>query len=372
MNRQSISLGNIMGIPLGIDYSWFLIFGLLTWTLASGYFPSEFKTWPVAQYWVVAAVTALMFFGSVLLHELAHSLVARRYHIPVNSIRLLIFGGVSELNEEPASAMASFQIAVSGPLTNLVLAGIFGLLTPVVSSYEPLLALVKYLASINLLLGLFNLIPGFPLDGGSVLMAIVWGITHNKRRAILIAAASGSFFSYIFIFFGTFQILSGNLMNGLWIAFIGWFLMNASGGQVRRERLKELLAGHKASEAMNRSFTMIQADTSIQTLEDEHIFGNYRRSFIVKQGDAVIGMMTMHPLRDIPKEKWPTTTAGEVMVPLSSLKQINLNTDLWEAMEEMDRDGVNQLPVMEDGQVQGMVTREDVISYLRTLSQKGK
>jgi Zn-dependent protease/predicted transcriptional regulator len=372
MNRQTISLGHILGIPLGIDYSWFLIFGLLTWTLATGYYPSEFKTWPVAQYWVVAAVTAILFFGSVLLHELGHSVVAQRYHIPVSSIRLLIFGGVSELNEEPTSAISSFFIAITGPLINLVLAGIFALLSLVVSGFEPLLALVKYLATINLLLGLFNLIPGFPLDGGNVLMSIVWGITHNKHRAILIAASSGSFFSYVFIFLGTYQILGGNLMNGVWTAFIGWFLLNASGGQVRRERLKELLAGHKASEAMNRSFTMVQADTPIQTLVDEHILGSSRRSFIVKQGDAMIGLMTMHPLQDIPKEKWLTTTAGEAMVPAVSLIQINSTTGLWEAMEEMDRDGVNQLPVMEDGQVQGMLTREDVISYLRKLSEKGK
>lgn len=370
MNRQSITVGNIMGIPLGIDYSWFLIFGLLTLTLATGYFPSEFKSWPVAQYWIVAVVTALMFFGSVLVHEVAHSLVALRYHIPVKKIRLLIFGGVSELDEEPASPMASFLIAISGPLANLALAGVFALLSLVVTGYEPLLALVKYLATINLLLGLFNLIPGFPLDGGSVLMAIIWGITHNKRRAILIAAGAGSFFSYVFIFFGTLQILGGNVVNGIWFAFIGWFLMNASGGQVRRERLKELLAGHKASDAMNRSFTMIQADTPIQDLRNEHIYGSYRRSFIVKQGDEVVGMMTMHPLREIPQEKWATTTVGEVMVPLTFVKQINLNTDLWEAMESMDREGVNQLPVVEAGQVQGMVTREDVISYLRSLSPK--
>jgi signal-transduction protein with cAMP-binding, CBS, and nucleotidyltransferase domain len=161
-------------------------------------------------------------------------------------------------------------------------------------------------------------------------------------------------------------------MNGLWTAFIGWFLMNSSGGQVRRERLKELLSGHRAGAAMSRSYTIIQANTPIQDLRNEHLYGSQRRSFMVKDGEKVVGMMTMHPLREIPREKWETTTVGEVMVPLESLKKINLNTDLWEAMEGMDRDGVNQLPVMEDGQIQGMLTREDVISYLRSLSKNGR
>lgn len=372
MNRQSISVGKIFGIPLEIDYSWFLIFGLLTLTLATGYFPSEFKNWSPIQYWLVAAVTALLFFGSVLVHELAHALVARHYAIPVNNIRLLIFGGISELEQEPPSALSNFWIAICGPAANLVLAGVFSLLAILASGSEALLALLKYLATINLLLGLFNLVPGFPLDGGSVMMSIVWGLTHNKRRAVLIAAATGSLFSYLFIFYGTLQMMSGNLMNGLWIAFTGWFLMNASGGQARRERIKELLAGHIAADAMSRGFTIIQASTPLQELRDEHIYGSFRRSFIVKGGDEVVGMMTLHPLRDIPREKWATITAGEVMVPLAALKQIHLNTGLWEALEEMDRDGVNQLPVMEAGQVQGMLTREDLISYLRSLSKGGR
>jgi Zn-dependent protease/CBS domain-containing protein len=371
MNSQSIPIGRIFGIPLRIDYSWFLIFALITWTLATGYFPGEFKGWPVAQYWVVGVITAIVFFASVLLHELGHSLVARRYKITVNSITLLIFGGVSEIKDEPGSALSNFWISISGPIVSLLLAGFFSLLAVIFSTVQPLLALAKYLAYINLLLGVFNLIPGFPLDGGGVLMSVVWGITHKRRLGILVAASVGSFFAYVLIALGAYQVLTGSFLNGLWTVFIGWFILNASGGQVRREKIKSELAGHKVSEAMSRGYTIIPSDTTLQYLVDELILGGSRRSFIIQESDVVVGMLTMHALQAVPKEKWPATTVEQVMIPTSQIKQINPDTELWEAIEGMDRDGVNQLPVIVDGQIQGMLTREDVISFIRRMPATG-
>jgi CBS domain-containing protein len=245
------------------------------------------------------------------------------------------------------------------------LAGIFALLAMLVTGIDLILAPIKYLAYINLLLGLFNMIPGFPLDGGTVLMSIIWGVTHNKHRAVLISASIGSFFAYLFIFLGAYQVLSGSLMNGLWIAFIGWFILNASGSQVRRERLKGVLSGHKVSEAMSLAYTIVYADTTLQYLVDEHILGSGRRFFIIKKDGQMIGLLTLHHLQNVPREKWPTTTVNEVMIPIPQLKQVGPDTEIWQAIEEMDRDGVNQLPVMQDGQIQGMLTREDVISFLR-------
>jgi Zn-dependent protease/predicted transcriptional regulator len=372
MNKNTIALGRIIGIPVGVDYSWFLVLVLFTWTFATGYYPAEFKNWSTTEYWTVGAVTAVLLFASVLLHELGHSWVALRYKIPVRSITLYIFGGISQISSEPASALSEFWITIAGPLVSFALAGILALLTILVSGFAPLLALVKYLAYINLILGVFNLIPGFPLDGGGVLMAVVWGITHNRHRAILIASTVGNFFAYLFIFFGVFQIFGGNLLNGLWIAFIGWFMLTASRGQVQQERMKGLLSGHKASEAMSRNYTAIQSDTTLQYLVDDHILGGSRRSFIVEEAGKVIGLLTLHHLQNIPKEQWSTTTAGQAMIPASKLRQIGLDTELWEAIEEMDRDGVNQLPVMAAGQIQGMLTREDVISYLRKLPEPGR
>jgi Zn-dependent protease len=186
MNRHTIPLVRILGIPIGLDYSWFLILGLITWTMAVGYYPSEFKNWPRAQYWIVGGATAIMLFVSVLLHELGHSVVAMHYKIRVRSITLFIFGGISQIGAEPTSAAAGFWIAIVGPAVSFVLAGLFFLLQPVFTDVVPLPALTKYLVYINLVIGLFNLIPGFPLDGGGVFRAVVWGITHNVSRASLI------------------------------------------------------------------------------------------------------------------------------------------------------------------------------------------
>jgi Zn-dependent protease len=372
MNKNTISIGRISGIPVGIDYSWFLIFVLFTWSFATGYYPAEFKNWSAAEYWVVGAVTTVILFASVLLHELGHSWVSLRYKIPVRNITLYIFGGISQISSEPASALSEFWITIAGPMVSFGLAGIFALLTIIVTGFTPLLALFKYLAYINLVLGVFNLIPGFPLDGGGVLMAIVWGITHNRHRAILFASIAGNVFAYLFIFYGVFQIFGGNLMGGLWTAFIGWFLLSASQGQLQHERIKGLLSGHRAFEAMSRSYTVIQSDTTLQYLVDHHILGNSRRSFIVEKVGQVIGLLTLHHLKDIPKDQWSTTTAAQAMIPTLQLKQIGLDTELWDAVEEMDRDGVNQLPVMAAGQIQGMLTREDVISYLRKLQGRGQ
>ncbi|MCL4560959.1 MAG: site-2 protease family protein [Chloroflexi bacterium] len=369
MNQNSIKLGRILGIPVGLDYSWFLIFALLTWSFATGYYPTEFQNWSPVQYWVVGAVTALLLFVCVLLHELGHSVVALRYKIPVRDINLYIFGGISQLSAEPTSAVSEFWITISGPIVSFALALGFGVLALVFSSLAPLLALFKYLAYINLILGVFNLIPGFPLDGGGVLMSIVWGITHSRRKAILIASAVGSVFAYLFIVAGVFLIFTGNLINGLWIAFIGWFLISASRGQVQQEKIKDLLTGHKTSEAMSNSYTIIQPETTLQSLVDDHILGGSRRSFIVEDGSEVIGMLTMHQLNKIPRDRWSTTTVSQVIIPTEQVKQVQLDTGLWDAIQEMDRDGVNQLPVLDGGQIQGILSREDVISYLRKLEE---
>ncbi len=372
MNTNSIRLGRIFGIPVGVDYSWFLILAFFTWTFAVGYYPTEFKNWTTVEYWVVGAVSALMLFVCVLLHELGHSLVALRYKLPVRNITLYIFGGISQISAEPVSAMSEFWITIAGPVVSVVLAGIFALLSIITSGFVQVLAVFKYLAYVNLILGVFNLIPGFPLDGGGVLMSVIWGASHNRHRALLIAAGVGSFIAYLFIIYGVFQIFAGNLVNGLWIAFIGWFLISASRGQVTQERMKGLLTGHKVSEVMSHSYMIIQSDTTLQSLVDDHILGSSRRSFIVEQGEKVVGLLTLHHLKDIPKDQLSSTTVAKVMIPTSQWKQIGLDTELWEAIEEMDRDGVNQMPVMTEGHIEGMLTREDVISYLRTLREPGR
>jgi Zn-dependent protease len=367
MNRQGISLGRVLGIPIELDYSWFLIFALVAWTLASGYFPSEFSNWPTAEYWLVGIATAIVFFLSVMLHELGHSIVARHYGIPVSSIRLFIFGGVSQIETEPPSAKVEFLMAVVGPLVSFVLAGVFAGLGVAFASVAPLLALVKYLAYINAALGLFNLIPGFPLDGGRVFRAIVWGITDNLRRSTAIAANLGRFIGFLFILFGVYQVFTGNFINGLWIGFIGWFLESAAMSQAQQQRIHDLLAGRRVSQAMSTNYTSIQPDVTLQTLVDRHVLGNGQRSFVVEEGDRVAGLLTLHDIKELPRAEWPTTTVTQAMIPLAQVKRIQPDEELWAAIEEMNHDGVNQLPVMTNGHIEGMLRREDIISYLRNL-----
>ena len=205
-----VALGSIMGIPISLDYSWFLIFALLTWILGSSYYPAEFKNWPPLLYWVTGAATAILLFASVLLHELGHSYVALRFGMTVRSITLFIFGGVAQIGSEPPSAKAEFQIAMAGPAVSLALAGGFWVVQPALAGVEPLWGMAKYLAFINLALALFNLIPGFPLDGGRVLRAVIWGATKNLRQATLIAANAGRFFGFLFILAGVWRMFAGD------------------------------------------------------------------------------------------------------------------------------------------------------------------
>ncbi|MEI7849151.1 MAG: site-2 protease family protein [Chloroflexota bacterium] len=369
MNRSTISLGRIFGIPIGVDYSWFLIFGLLTWSLATSYYPAEFKSWPVVQYWLVGAATVILMFVSVLLHELGHSWVALRYKIPVRNITLFIFGGVAQIGAEPPNARAEFWIAIAGPLTSFALAIIFSLLKPLVNAFSPVLALAEYLAYINGSLALFNLIPGFPLDGGRVFRAILWGMTHSLRKATLIAANLGRFIAYGFIFLGVWQAFNGNFGNGLWIAFIGWFLENAASSQIHQQTLHTLLDGHHVADAMRHDYTSILPGITLEQLINQHILGNGQRSMVVKEDDRVVGLLTLHNIKAVPSADWSTTSAAQVMIPFVQMKWIAPQAELVAALVEMDRDGVNQLPVLHGDQILGVLGRDDVISFMRTVSE---
>jgi Zn-dependent protease len=346
-----------------------LIFALLTWSLATSYFPAEFTNWSITQYWIVGAITVILMFGSVLLHELGHSFVALRYKIPVRSITLFIFGGVAQIGAEPPSAVSEFWIALAGPVVSFALAGIFGLLQAVVGTLAPLLAVAKYLAYINGALGLFNLIPGFPLDGGRVFRAILWGTTHNFRKATLIAGNVGRFIAYLFILWGVWQIFTGNFGNGLWIAFIGWFLESAASSQIQQQTIHDMLAGHHVADAMRHEYASICADCTLDQLINKHILGSGQRSLVVTQDDQVVGLLTLHNIKTIPSSVWLTTTAAQVMIPAAKMISIRPEAELMDALGEMDRDGVNQLPVMLGNQIQGVLGRDDVINFLRTMSE---
>jgi len=369
--RHTIPIGRVLGIPIDLDYSWFLIAALITWMLAVSYYPVEFKGGTSIEYWLMGAVTAVLFFTSIVVHELAHSWVALRYKVPVSRITLFIFGGVSQIAGEPPSAGAEFLIAVVGPLTSFALAAVFFLLEPLLVNIMPALAVAKYLALINGLLGLFNLVPAFPLDGGRVFRAVVWGVNKNFRRATLIAASTGRFFGFLFIVWGVWQALRGNVANGLWIAFIGWFLESAAGAQVQQQMVQGLLGDHKVSEAMGNACTHISGDITLQKLIDQEVLTHGRQCFLVDQGDRAVGLLTLHNMKEIPRPSWTTTTAAQAMTPVEKLTKIDPNAELWTAMEKMGRDGTNEMPVMLGDNVVGMLSTGDIVKYLHTLQQVG-
>ena len=367
MFRHTIPIGRIFGITVDLDYSWFLILGLFTWILAVTYYPTEYHGWTTAQYWLMGAVTAVMLFVSVLLHEFGHSLVALSYGIRVPRITLFLFGGVSQIAAEPESAAAEFWIAIAGPAVSVLLAGLCWELRPLVAAVPPLLALVKYLALINVMLAVFNLIPGFPLDGGRIFQAIVWGITHSFQRATIVAATTGRFFGYGFIFLGVWQALSGNFFNGLWIAFIGWFIESAAGGQLQQQLLKGLVTGHKVSEVMDPNFEPVSGSETLQHLVDNQVLAHGRRFFIVEDGEGAAGLLTLSDIRRVPRSAWPEARVAQAMVPPEKVITIPADAELWTALEKMGRDGVNQLPVLSEGRIVGVLSRDGLVHFLRVL-----
>ncbi|MBN2548333.1 MAG: site-2 protease family protein [Anaerolineales bacterium] len=369
--NASIRIGKIAGIPVGLHFSWFLIFALLTWSLSSAYFPQEYPQLSGWLYVLLAAVTSIFFFASVLAHELGHSIIALRNQIPVKGITLFIFGGVAQIGQEPRSPGAEFRIAIAGPLVSLGLAGIFGLLWVVDHGIPYLAAPSIYLARINLILALFNMIPGFPLDGGRVLRSIVWWFTKSFRKATQVASVSGQLVAFGFIAFGVFLLFQGNLANGLWLAFIGWFLQNAAAATYAQMNLQESLSGVKVSQVMTSDCQQVQSLTPISQIVDERILTGGQRCFFVADEDELKGILTLKDISKLAQPKWRFTTAEQLMVPFSRLIKIDPDMELMTALQAMDQAEVAQIPVVEQGRITGMLTREQVLHYLRLRAELG-
>lgn len=372
MVGRTLRIAHILGIDLKLDYSWFIIFAFITWSLAGHYFPMTHPGWSIGVYWAMGVTTALLFFGSVVTHEVAHSLVFRTYGVPVQDITLFVFGGAAQISEEPESARAELLMALAGPITSLIIAGLFGLLWLVILPISPQLhALAGWIAQINVGLGLFNLIPGFPLDGGRVLRAAIWSITDDLRRATRIATRLGRVVAYGFILWGIWQIFRGSWANGLWIAFIGWFLENAATASYRQVTLQDMLAGHTVHEVMMTDCPRILPGLPLDVLVDRVVLSSGRRCFpVVKEGE-VQGLLTLHGIKKAPRERWATTRVGEVMIPRDRLKSVNPDDELTVVFERMTAEDINQFPVMKNGELLGMVARDNLLAFLRARAELG-
>jgi len=361
----SIRLFKIAGIDIEINFSWIIVLVLLTWSLATGWFSALYPGWSTATYWLVSLISALLLFVSVLLHELAHSLVARRRGLSVHSITLFIFGGVSNIEQEPTSPGIEFQMAFVGPIVSLLIAGIAYLLSlPLRGVNSPITAILTYLAVTNVLLGIFNLIPGFPLDGGRVLRSIIWKVTGSLQKATRAAAMIGQVIAFLFILWGIWQFFGGNVLNGFWIGFIGWFLLVSAQSANSQVMLQSVFRGVTVGEVMNRAPIMVPADISLQKLVDDYFLRYGIRSALVTQDDQLVGLITLSDIRHVPREQWGQVPVSRVMIPLNRLHVVSPQQSLNDVLPLMVSRDVNQLPVMQDGRVVGVLSRDAIMRYL--------
>jgi Zn-dependent protease/CBS domain-containing protein len=382
--KSSLRLFRVAGIDIGIHYTWIFIFLLISWSLAAGVFPAQHPGQSTAIYWAMGVVTALLLFVSVLLHELAHSLVAKSRGMQVSSITLFILGGVSNLEEEPEKPGIEFSMAIVGPLTSLVLGIICWLITMgLTGGYvsptqllngsvftSPVEAVIGYLAWINVLLAAFNLLPGFPLDGGRVLRSILWGSTGSLIKATTIAARTGQVFGWALIGFGVFELLSGNFIGGLWIAFIGWFLNSSADASRKEITLRERLAHIKVKDLISLEPRTIPPETTVAELVS-HIFSQqHGRAIPVCRDDRLRGIVTVSDVKKIPQERWPTTTVEQIMTtsPLYTVTpEDNLNT----VMKLIYQHDINQVIVNRDGQCAGLLGRAEIIHHIQFTHEMG-
>jgi Zn-dependent protease len=390
MMKSGFRIGRVFGIDIRIDWSWLVIFTLITWNLGTAFGQSH-ADWSTALRWGMAVSAAILFFVSVLAHEIAHSLVARARGIPVRSITLHLFGGVSNIQREPDSPQAEFFMAILGPITSLVIGGALlwivslniGLagngtldIEEMMSQMNPLITILSWLGSVNVTVGLFNLIPGFPLDGGRVLRSILWAVTDDLRRATRWASWAGQGIAWMMILAGIamvfgvrIPILGTGFANGLWLSFIGWFLHTASAQSYQRIVVRDILGGVPVARMMRANPPMCSPECTISNLVHEHIMRSDDQSFPVVEGGRFIGLVTLDDVRQVPRADWDTTTVRQTMTPSDQLVTVTPQEDAADALDKLTQRDVRQLPVVSNGSLAGLLRRRDIIKWLQLESE---
>jgi Zn-dependent protease/CBS domain-containing protein len=377
--EAQIKLGRVLGVQIGLHYSWLIIALLITLSLAA-HFQAANPAWGGGVIWATAIVTGLLFFAALIAHELSHAAVAKARGLPVRSITLFALGGVAQIEKEAADAKTEFWMGIVGPITSAVigflLLGIAMALgwtplsgTTLPAPDTPLLAMLVWLGYINISLAVFNMIPGFPLDGGRVLRAIVWRVTGDTDRATRIAAQVGQLVALGFIGLGLLRFFGGAGVGGLWIAFIGWFLLDAARASFAQVGLAGALRGVRAGDVMERDCPVVDGRLNLQTLTDEYVLRTGRRCYPVVENGRVVGLITLHEIKQVERARWPYVTVDGAMRPLEQLRTIAPETPLTEALEVMGRDDLNQLPVVREGRFEGVVGRSQVLRLLQTRAE---
>lgn len=375
--RAQIRLGSVFGVRIGLHYSWVIIAFLISLSLV-GHFRMNNPEWGDVVIWTISIFTSLLFFLTIVVHELSHAMVAKSHGLPVRSITLFALGGVAEIEKEAGDARTEFWLGIVGPITSFVIGTIclavlygFGWRPPHFPR-TPLFAMLMWIGYINIMLAVFNMVPGFPLDGGRVLRAIVWWITGDAGRATKISAKLGQLVAFAFIIFGIYRFFNGAGIGGLWITFIGWFLLSASRESYAQVAITESLKGLRVRDVMSTDYPTVDSHTNIQTLVDEHFLPMGRRCFFVSENGRIVGLVTPHEVREVERQRWPYKTVDEVMRPLDQLRTITMDTPVQKALEIMGSEDLNQLPVVENHEVRGTLTRAHILQLLQTRAELGK
>ena len=365
----SVRIARLFGIDINIHFSWILIFFLVVLNLADS-FPQQFPQWSNQKGLVVASITAFLFFGSVLGHELAHSLVARRFQMSVSSITLFLLGGVANLRKEPPSAQAEFFMAIAGPATSVVI-GVVGLAVAflidprALPNAEAVQAVAGYLGTVNLYLAAFNMIPGFPLDGGRVLRSAIWGISGDRTRATTIAARGGQVVAVAFGAFVFYEVIVLHDASGVWFGLIAYFLWNAASSSLQQERIASVVGGAKVGPLMTTDFKSTPPGVMVGQVIRDLVLPMNLRAIPVVSGDRLIGLVAIGDLRKVDQSRWVETLVEQVMTPASELPTVSPDDPLGTALERFSATELPLLPVIKDGRLVGILYRESVIGYLR-------
>ncbi len=369
--EAQIKLGRIFGIKIGLHYSWLFIALLIAFSL-SGHFGTAHPTWGRGVIWGMAISTAVLFFAAIVAHELSHALVAQRRGLPVRSITLFALGGVAQFEKEAEDAQTEFLVSIAGPIASavigfvcLMLAWVLGW-TMMTEPTTPPMAMLVWLGYINIGLAVFNMLPGFPMDGGRVLRALVWWATGSAERATRIASITGQFVAFALIVLGIYRFFGGAGFSGLWMAFIGWFLLNAAKATYAQQELTVRLRGVTVGDLMTLDCTLVDGNSNLQTFVNESLLHTGRRCFLVAEQGIVTGLITSHEVKGIPKARWPFTLIYDVMRPLDKLRTVSPDTPVSEALEIIGREDINQLPALANGKLAGMISRDQILRYLLT------
>jgi Zn-dependent protease/CBS domain-containing protein len=369
--KAHIKLGRVFGIEVGLHLSWFIIAFLITMSLADQ-FHAVNPAWSEGMVWSTAITTGLLFFFTIILHELSHAMVAKARNIPVRSITLFALGGVAQIEKEAGEPSTEFWMGIAGPITSALIGLICLMLgwalgwTPLEMPDTPLLAMLMWLGFINISLAIFNLIPGFPLDGGRILRGIIWWITGDGIRATRIATRVGQVIAFAFIVLGVVRFFMGAGFDGLWVAFIGWFLLEAAGASRAQVEINERLKGVNAGDVVERDCLVVDGHNNLQDFVNNYLLRSGTQCFLVRDGHGIEGIITPHEVIETKRTRWAQTTVEEAMRPLDRLPAVDPETPVSEALEIMDRENANELPVAKNGRIEGFLTRSGVMRLLQT------